>query len=72
MKCKRCGKEFNTMVAEYNVETYGDTKVVACPHCGQAYRVYRITQIEIKPCIAYTEKDDWGRKIKHYKKPLAE
>ncbi len=60
------------MYAEYNVETYGDTKVIACPHCGQAYRVYRIIQIKIEPCIASTEEDDWGRKIKHYKKPLAE
>lgn len=70
MECQRCHKDFSTIVAENNVETYGDTKVVACPHCGQAYSVRRIIQIGIKPCIVDAEEDDWGRKIKHYKKPL--
>lgn len=72
MECLRCHKDFNTSVAEYNVETYGDTKVVDCPHCGQAYTVRRIIQIGIKPCIVDAEEDDWGRKIRHYKKHLAE
>lgn len=70
MKCTRCGKEFDSTIAELNAEHY-DHNVCACPHCGKAYYFYcqkRIVAVDYDGCA---ETDDWGEPIvpdKDYKK----
>lgn len=66
MKCKRCGKAFDTSIAELNAEQFGHN-ICACPHCGKAYRVRREIRIvadEIDDITLGERKtDDWGDKI---------
>lgn len=72
MICTRCGKESNTDRPERNVGMYGTINVFACPYCGKAHYVKRITRIEFVPIDNHPfDEDDWGNVVindKEYEK----
>ena len=67
MNCKRCGKEFCITTAMYNVESYGEPVIVACPHCGKAHLVRRKVQFLVDEVpdgeLGTRKTDDWGDEI---------
>ena len=43
---------------------YGVTNIFACPYCGKAHSIKRITQIDIAPVSVYPyDEDDWGNVV---------
>lgn len=65
MICLRCSKPFSTDQAERNAEVFGGN-LLACPHCGQAYRVKRRIEIDISLINTSRNEDDWGNEIHQF------
>ena len=64
MICSRCGKKSDSDRPERNAEMYGVTNVFACPYCGKAHYIKRVTRIDIVPASVYPhDEDDWGNVI---------
>ena len=63
VKCSKCNTEFEAIIAEMNVITYGEPLIFACPKCHKPYRFSRVSHVQVDECYCHNDTDDWGNKV---------
>lgn len=68
MLCEFCKKHFDGEIVERNVESYHQSALAACPHCGQPYIVRAVVRFEWDRTNTERTEDDWGTPIHQHKR----
>ena len=68
MLCEFCKKQFDGEIVERNVESYHQSALAACPHCGQPYIVRAVVRFEWNRTNTERTEDDWGTPIHQHKR----